>query len=231
MKIHPLHSWDIGPAEAVALQKELAARVDTRTPLAGYELVAGADVSNDRFSETLYALVVVLRASDWSVVEVQGAVRESTFPYVPGLLSFREAPALLEAFAKLKTTPDVVVIDGQGIAHPRRLGIASHVGLWLQVPCLGCAKSLLYGKYKDPGEQVGALAPLQAGDEVLGYALRTRKKATPVFVSAGHRIDLPSAARLVLQASRGYRIPEPTRQAHLLVNEFRRARGELPESL
>jgi deoxyribonuclease V len=228
MKIHPLHNWDLSPADAVALQRELAARIDVRQPLTGCDLVAGADVSHERFSTTLFALVVVLRASDWSVVEVQGAVREMLFPYVPGLLSFREAPVLLEAFARVKSRPDVVMIDGQGIAHPRRMGIAAHVGLWLDVPCMGCAKSRLYGKYKEPGPKPGDLSPLTgAGGDVIGSALRTRKNASPVFVSAGHRIDLPSSLRLVLQSCRGYRLPEPTRQAHRLVNEYRRS-GAVP---
>jgi deoxyribonuclease V len=229
MRIHPLHSWDIRQEEAPALQKELAARVDTRTPLTGYELVAGADASYNRFSPIFYAAVVVLRASDWSVVEVQGAVREGHFPYVPGLLSFREAPVLLDAFAKVQSPVDVVMFDGQGIAHPRRLGIASHVGLWLQVPCLGCAKSLLHGRHGELGPQVGAVAPLRSHGEVIGEAVRTKKGVKPVYVSAGHLIDLPSAVRLVLASCRGYRLPEPTRQAHLHVNDLRR-RGALPEN-
>src|SRR5262249_4969325 len=160
MKIHPLHSWDVSATEAVALQRQLAGQVDVRTPLTRCELVAGADVSYNRDSDVFFAAVVVLRTSDWSVVETQGARKVSTFPYVPGLLSFREAPVLLEAFAKVQAEPDVVMLDGQGIAHMRRLGLASHVGLWLDRPCLGCAKSVLFGKYKEPGPKAGSLAPL-----------------------------------------------------------------------
>src|ERR1700722_1586690 len=126
MKINRHHDWTLTPTEAVALQRTLAGKVDTRTPLIGCELVAGADASYNRFSPIFYAVVVVLRTSDWTIVEKQEAVCRSPFPYVPGLLSFREAPALLEAFAKVKTVPDAVMIDGQGIAHPRRIGIASH---------------------------------------------------------------------------------------------------------
>jgi deoxyribonuclease V len=226
MKIHPLHSWDINPTQAAALQKELASRVDVRTPLTRCELVAGADVSYNRFSTTFFAGVVVLRVADCAVVETQGAVlHDVTFPYVPGLLSFREAPVLLEAFARVQAEPDAVMLDGQGIAHPRRLGLASHVGLWLQRPCLGCAKSKLTGRYQEPGEKPGSLAPLLAGGEVVGDVVRTRKKTQPVFVSAGHLIDLPSAVRLVLATCRGYRLPEPTRQAHLHVNALRRQFG------
>jgi deoxyribonuclease V len=222
MRIHTLHTWDLTPAEAVALQRELASRVDTRTPLTCWDLVAGADVSYNRHSNRFYAGVVVLRTADGSIVEKQEAVRDSPFPYVPGLLSFREAPVLLDAFARVQAEPDVVVLDGQGIAHPRRLGLACHLGLWLDRPCLGCAKSRLLGSYKEPGPRAGAVAPLVDGGEVVGYVVRTKDRVQPVFVSAGHRIDLASAVRVVLGTCRGYRLPEPTRQAHLHVNDVRR---------
>jgi deoxyribonuclease V len=223
MNIRPLHSWDLAPSEAVALQLELAAQVETRTPLSRCDLIAGADVSYNRFSPIFYAAVVVLRTDDWTIVETQGAVRESPFPYVPGLLSFREAPVLLEAFAKVKMVPDAVMCDGQGVAHPRRLGLASHLGLWLQVPCVGCAKSLLTGTFKEPGRKAGSLSPLMDHGEVIGNVVRTKDNVKPLFISAGHKIDLPSSVRLVLSACQGYRLPEPTRQAHLHVNALRRA--------
>jgi deoxyribonuclease V len=225
MKIHSLHSWNLTAAEAIALQGELASRVDVRTPLTRCELIAGADVSYNRFSSTFYASVVVLRYDDCSIVETQEAVQEVTFPYVPGLLSFREAPVLLEAFAKVKAEPDAVMFDGQGIAHPRRLGLASHVGLWLERPSVGCAKSRLTGRFKEPDRKAGSLAPLVADGEVVGDVVRTKDGVQPVYVSAGHRIDLPSAVRLVLATCRGYRLPEPTRQAHLHVNALRRKFG------
>jgi deoxyribonuclease V len=223
MPITPLHRWDLTPAEAVQLQRELASQVEVRTPLTDFNLVAGADISYNRFDPTMYASVIVYRISDGEVVEVRDAVSRTEFPYIPGLLSFREGPSLLQAFAKLTTTPDAVMIDGQGIAHPRRLGIASHLGLWLGIPTIGCAKGLLTGKYKDLGERAGSLAPLMAKDEQVGYAVRTKSRVTPVFVSAGHRIDLASAVRVILATARGYRIPEPTRRAHLRVNELRRS--------
>lgn len=222
MKIRKLHSWNLTPTEAVALQRRLAGRIDTGTPLVRPELVAGADVSYSLFSSVFYAAVVVLRSSDWSMVEVQEAVRETPFPYVPGLLSFREAPVLLEAFAKLRTTPHAVILDGQGLAHPRRFGLACHLGLWLDLPCLGCAKSLLIGKFRRLGMKVGAGASLVDKEEVIGRALRTRCNVKPVFVSVGHRIDLPSAVRIVREACQGYRLPEPTRQAHMYVNALRK---------
>jgi deoxyribonuclease V len=222
VQIQPLHSWNLTAAEAVALQKELAGRVDVRAPLTHCQLIAGADVSYNRFSSTFYASVVVLRFDDCTIVETQEAVQEVAFPYVPGLLSFREAPVLLEAFAKVQAEPDAVMFDGQGIAHPRRLGLASHMGLWLNRPCVGCAKSLLTGRFKEPGNKAGSLAPLIDNGEVVGDVVRTKDGVKPVFVSPGHRIDLPSAVRLVLATSRGYRLPEPTRQAHLHVNDLRR---------
>lgn len=222
MNIHALHPWDLTPVEAVALQRDLAGRVEVRTPLTDCRLVAGADVSYNRFSSDFWAGVVVLRFPDLTVVEKQGARRESPFPYIPGLLSFREAPALLEAFARVQAEPDVILFDGQGIAHPRRLGIASHMGLFLDKPCVGCAKSLLTGKYKDPGLKAGSVAPLTDAGEVVGQVVRTKDRVKPLFISAGHKIDLPSAVRLVLASTAGYRLPEPTRQAHLHVNELRR---------
>jgi deoxyribonuclease V len=229
MKIHPLHSWDLTPTEAVALQRELAGRVDDRSPLTHWDVVAGADVSYNRFSNIFYAGVVVLRRSDMTVLEEQGAVREVTFPYVPGLLSFREAPVLLDAFARVKTEPDVVILDGHGQAHPRRVGLASHVGLWLDRPCVGCAKTLLTGTFKEPKPAPGSLAPLLDRGDRIGYAVRTRPRAKPVFASVGNRIDLRSAVRVVLACTRGYRLPEPTRRAHHYVNALRRE-GMVPGS-
>jgi deoxyribonuclease V len=222
MRIDPLHGWDLTPKEAVALQRELAGRIETRTPLTSYALIAGADVSYNRFSPVIYAAVVVLRAGDWSIVETQTVIGETRFPYVPGLLSFRETPILLEAFARLQTTPDVIMCDGHGYAHPRRFGYACHVGLWLGIPTLGCAKSVLVGKYREPGKKRGCVAPLRHGDEVVGMAVRTRDGIQPVYASVGNHIDLPSAVRVILDSARGYRIPEPTRQAHLHVNVLRR---------
>jgi len=206
----------------VALQRQLADRVDARTPLIGCNLIAGADVSYDRFSNVFYAGVVVLRMDDLTVVEQQGVVREVSFPYVPGLLSFRETPVLLEAFAKIESEPDAVILDGHGFSHPRRFGFACHLGLWLDRPAVGCAKTRLIGTYKDPGRKAGSVAPLKDKDDVIGQVVRTKAGVKPVFVSVGYKIDLRSAVELVLATCRGYRLPEPTRQAHLHVNALRR---------
>lgn len=217
------HSWDLTPAEARALQVELAGAVDTSIPLPPWRTLAAADVSFDRGSDVLFAAVVVVLAGTFEVVERVGLKAPAVFPYVPGLLSFREAPALLEAFDRLKFRPDVVLCDGQGIAHPRRLGIASHLGLWLDLPTVGCAKSRLHGKYDEPGPDRGDRSPLVDKDEVVGAVLRTRARVAPLFVSPGHRCDLESAVGLVMATTGKYRLPVPSRMAHESVNEVRRA--------
>jgi deoxyribonuclease V len=222
MKIHRLHEWDLTPTEAVQLQRQLAGRVVTDTPLTACESIAGADVSYNRFSSTFYAGVVVVRVTDGEVLERKGAIADSPFPYVPGLLSFREAPVLLEAFAKIETRPDAVMCDGQGLAHPRRLGIACHLGLFLGVPVIGCAKSHLSGTFDEPAPEPGSTSPLKLGGEVVGQVVRTKMRTRPLFVSPGNKIDVASSTRWVLASGHGYRIPEPTRQAHLYVNELRR---------
>jgi|SRR5579871_91281 len=222
MDIQPLHSWDLTRAEARALQRQLADRVDQRQPLTGCDLIAGADVSYNRSSNILYAGVVVLRMDDLTIVEKRGVACEVTFPYVTGLLSFRETPALLKVFAQIETKPDAVIVDGHGYSHPRRFGFACHVGLWLNLPSVGCAKTRLIGTYKEPGRRAGSVTPLKAKDEVVGQVVRTKTGVKPVFVSVGYKIDLRSAVELVLATCRGYRLPEPTRQAHLHVNTLRR---------
>jgi deoxyribonuclease V len=223
MRIRRLHSWDLTPTEAVALQRRLADRVEQGPPLGRCDLVAGTDISYNRRSKVVYAGVVILRIADLSVVEQQGVVREVTFPYVPGLLSFREIPALLDAFARIKAAPDAVMVDGQGYAHPRRFGLACHLGLCLGRPTVGCGKSRLIGEFRGPGRPAGSQTPLVHHEEVIGSVVRTKTGIRPVFVSVGNHIDLASAVRLVHQTCRGYRIPEPTRQAHLYVNTLRLA--------
>jgi deoxyribonuclease V len=226
MRIHPLHSWDVTLEEATELQRELAAKVDVRPPLKQCHLIAGADISYNKFSPTMYAAVVVLRMDDLSIVEVRGAVSETSFPYQPGYLTFREAPALLEAFRRVESEPDAVMFDGQGIAHPRRMGLAAHVGLWLQKPSVGCAKSRLIGRSGDLPREAGSSVPLTHHGEEIGRVVRTKNGVQPVYVSPGHLIDMDSSVDLVLRSCRGYRIPEPTRQAHLHVNALRRGEAE-----
>lgn len=183
--------------------------------------VAGADVAYDKRSDRFYAAVVVLRLPELEIIEQAHAVGWVKFPYIPGLLSFRESPVLLAAFAKVRSEPDVLMFDGQGIAHPRGLGLASHVGLLLDKPAIGCAKSRLVGEHGDVGQAVGDFMPLVFHGKRVGAVLRTRKGVKPVFVSPGHRMSLKAAMEIVRKTCRGFRIPEPTRQAHLLVNRLR----------
>jgi deoxyribonuclease V len=221
MRIVRLHDWDLTPREAIELQRELAGRIVRDTPVPSCRLIAGADVSYNLRSPVLYAGVVTLSLPDLEIVERQGLVAETTFPYVPGLLSFREVPVVLQAFAKLKHVPDAIACDGQGFAHPRRMGLACHLGLFLNVPTFGCAKSRLIGKHGELPLEAGSQAELRDGDDVVGMVVRTRARVQPIYVSVGHRIDLPSAVHWALATTAGYRIPEPTRQAHLFVNEMR----------
>ncbi len=218
----PLHRWDLSPSQAIALQKELRARLDLLPLESEPKLVAGADLSFDVGSNTVYAGIVVLSFPDLQVVEERGLQTTAHFPYVPGLLSFREAPAIIEVFQTLQNQPDALILDGQGTAHPRGFGIACHVGLWLQIPTIGCAKSLLCGQGENLGEKRGERAPIVYKNATIGAALRTKAKINPVFVSPGHKCDLDSALDLLLRCDGGLKIPEPTRRAHLFVNRLRR---------
>jgi len=218
-----MHSWDVSPQQAVQIQKELAARVRVEPLAREVKTIAGADISFNKFSDIIYAGIVVLDLETLQVIEKAGVTTTAKFPYVPGLLSFREMPALIEAWEKLQSKPDVLVMDGQGRAHPRRMGVACHAGLWFDVPALGCAKSVLVGKFDEPLPDRGSWSPMLHRDETVGVALRTKNKVQPVYVSPGHLIDLPGARDLMLRCDGGYRVPEPTRQAHLWVNELRLA--------
>jgi deoxyribonuclease V len=211
----------VTPREAARLQSELRALLRLE-PFAGpVRLVAGADVAFSRRDDLVFAAVVLMTWPDCVTTATATAVREGTFPYVPGLLSFREGPAVLEAFGRLEAQPDLLFFDGQGIAHPRRLGLASHLGLLLDLPSIGCAKSRLCGEHAEPGRVRGSAADLTDGGEVIGAAVRTRDAVRPLYVSPGHRMDLPSAIAFTLAACRGFRLPEPTRRAHTLVTRLK----------
>lgn len=209
-------------ARARAIQEELRGAVLEREPRGAVRLVAGADVSFDRRSPWLHAAVVVLGLPDLELLEVATATREASFPYVPGYLSFREIPVLLDAFAKLRSVPDLVVCDGHGRAHPRRFGIASHLGVLLDRPTLGCAKSRLVGEVREPGPRRGAHVRLRHEGETIGEVVRTREGTRPVYVSVGHRVTLPWARRMVLRLAPRFRLPEPVRAAHAASNRVRR---------
>lgn len=226
MEFPHLHDWEMSCREAVALQRELAGRVapEDRLP-AELRWVAGVDVSYEKHGELFFAAVVVLALPDLETVEEASAVGRVTFPYVPGLLSFRELPVVLEAFRTLRAVPDAVLVDGQGIAHPRRLGLASHLGLWLGLPTVGCAKSRLCGEHREPGRRRGDGVPLLLEGERVGTVLTTRDGVKPLYVSPGHLTDVAAAERLTLACGGRYRMPEPTRLAHLLSNRLRREAG------
>ena len=229
MKLKLVHDWDVTPQQAVALQHSLRERLVLRAP-SGLKVsrVAGADISTERGNDTGYGGFVVLDALSLTPVAQQGAAVSLRFPYVPGLLSFRELPVLAEAWKQLKPVPDLLVFDGQGIAHPRRLGLACHGGLLFGVPSIGCAKSLLVGTHGPLGEERGATAEIRHRGEVVGMAVRTRKGVSPVYVSPGHLMDLPTAVDWILRLSPRYREPETTRHAHRLVNALRRQAHGLP---
>jgi deoxyribonuclease V len=227
MQIAELHTWDASPAEARSLQRSLRARLrlDETLDVTRLRVIAGADAGYaGRGAETTaWAAVVVLTFPELELLETQVASRPVTFPYVPGLLSFREGPVLIDAFRQVEHTPDAILFDGQGIAHPRRLGLASHIGLWLELPAIGCAKSRLTGRFDEPGAAFGAQTPLMGDDEVLGAAVRTRLGRPPLFVSPGHRCDVDSAVALALACCRDNRfMPEPTRLADRLVRDAKR---------
>ena len=218
------HRWDVSVAEAVEIQRGLRERIVARPP-AGFapRLVAGTDISFERGSEHAHAGIVVVDVETMETVASVTARAELTFPYVPGLLSFRELPPLERAWERLDVQPDVIVFDGAGYAHPRRCGLACHGGLLFGVPSIGCAKSILVGAHGPLAPERGATAELVHRDEVVGMAVRLRERVQPVYVSIGHRMDLATAVAVVRSATTRYRLPETTRRAHQLVNAARRA--------
>jgi deoxyribonuclease V len=223
MKIPPSpHGWSVTPRRAIAIQKELAARIRVRSPRGPLRRIAGVDAAFSADGEFCIAGVVVWDRFSRRVVERRTARRRLRFPYIPGLLSFREAPAILAALRKLSIEPDLLMCDGHGLAHLRRFGIACHVGLVAALPAMGCAKSRLVGEHLQPGPERGSRSPLMHRGEVIGAALRTRDSVKPVYVSVGHDSDLPTAIRVALQCSIGYRLPEPVRLADRFVADAKR---------
>jgi deoxyribonuclease V len=224
VNLHPLHSWDVTPADAVRLQETLRSLVIRGDRfLRQFQTIAGMDVSYDRRPPHIFSAVVVLRLPTFEVVDRAAARARATFPYVPGLLSFRESPVGLAAWEQLRVHPDCLLCDGHGYAHPRRFGLACHFGLWADVPTIGCAKSVLVGEFREPRKERGSRSDLVHDGEVIGSAVRTREAAAPIFVSVGHRIALSTAVATVLACSGRHRIPEPIRQAHAEVNRLRLA--------
>jgi deoxyribonuclease V len=214
MKITPLHDWNLTPQQAIELQKQFAYEVVAEDKFEKpVETVAGIDLGYDLKTDTSRAVVVVLKFPELTLIESAEALLPIQFPYVPGLLSFRETPVAVRALEKLKVAPDLILCDGQGIAHPRRFGIACHIGLLTGVPSIGVAKSLLVGKYGALGEMRGSTAPLVYRNEEVGVVLRTKNKVQPLYVSVGHKISLETAVSYVLACAPKYRLPETTRLA------------------
>lgn len=218
MKIHHPHPWDVSPAEAIALQQRMRGLVVTEARLGPVRFVAGVDVGFEQGNTVTRAAVAVLRFPELEPCEHSIARQPTRFPYVPGLLSFREVPAVLEALAGLHQPPDLLLCDGQGIAHPRRFGIACHLGVLTDIPAIGVAKSLLVGRHDPLPDTRGAWVPLLHRGECVGAALRTRPRVKPIYVSIGHRIGLETALDFVLRCTTRYRLPETTRHAHRLAS-------------
>jgi deoxyribonuclease V len=229
-----LHSWNVSYQQAVDLQKRLACKVEFTPIKKPPELIAGLDCAFSRDGRRIVAAVIVLRMPgiikgrggpfrrcDFELIETSTAVRKVTFPYIPGLLSFREAPVCIAAVRRLKNEPDVFIVDGQGIAHPRRLGLAAHLGLFFDKPTIGCAKSRLIGTYEEPPLKRGGYSLLKDKGQTIGAVVRTRSNVKPVFVSVGNKCLLKDAIRITLACSAKYRLPEPTRLAHQTVSRLK----------
>lgn len=212
------HRWDVSPDEAVAIQKRLRGELAQGEPIRLDQIhtVAGVDAS---YREIGRAAIAVFSFPDLALLEEVTAMREAPFPYIPGLLAFREGPVALAAYERLTIQPDLLIFDAHGYAHPRRMGLASHLGVYLDRPSIGCAKSRLTGKYEEPGPEPGAWSPLVSRGEEIGRVVRTKARTKPIFVSIGYRITLPLAVEVVLRCVRGYRLPEPTRIADRLTKQ------------
>lgn len=219
-----LHPWAVSVQEAFRIQQDLKSRLRLEDDSGEPETIAGVDVAFSSEEQLLYAAIIVLDARSLEPVETVSAVQQPTFPYAPGLLTFREGPVVVEAYERLSREPDLLMFDGQGIAHPRGLGLASHLGVLLDRVSIGCAKSRLVGEFKEPKQKRGSMRTLSFERRKVGVVLRTRDNTKPVFVSPGHRITVETAAARVLGATKGFRIPEPTRLADIEAERAKRER-------
>ncbi len=222
MRLKLYTRWSLTPRAAMRLQERLRERVVLEDCFGEIRFIAGADLAFDPETDVAVAGVIVYHYPQLTEVERRMARRKLRFPYVPGLLSFRECPVLTAAFARLRIEPDLILIDGHGRAHPRHFGIACHVGVMFDKPTIGCAKSLLVGEHAEPGRKAGAIAPLMLRGEQVGTVLRTRDGVKPIYVTTGHRVSLPSAVEIVKNCCDGFRIPKPTREADHFVRDLRR---------
>ena len=214
------------PAQAIAYQHELRKLINIQPLDKPINTIAGADISFNKYSEVVYAGIVVFSYPDLRIIDQATAVSKTTFPYISGLLAFREVPALLTAWNNLPTKPDLLVLDGQGIAHERRTGIATHFGLVADIPTIGSAKSRLSGRYEEPANEPLAQSPMYDKGELIGIALRSKRNCKPIFISPGNKVSMDESVAIIKNCLRGYRIPELTRQAHNLVNKIRIEAGD-----
>jgi deoxyribonuclease V len=228
--MNPSDYEKLTPAEAIAYQHELRKQIQIKPLEKPIRTIGGADISFNKYSEVVYAGIVIFSYPDMRLIGTSTAISRTSFPYISGLLAFREVPALLEAWNKLETKPDVMVLDGQGIAHERRMGIATHFGLVTEAPTLGCAKSRLTGKYNEPANTPFAQSPLYDKGEQVGIALRSKINCNPLFISPGNLVSMEQSVEIIINCISKHRIPEPTRQAHLLVNQIRIADGDKKEN-
>jgi deoxyribonuclease V len=210
----PLHSWEVNVEEAIQIQENLRNRIILEKTFSEVRTIGGGDVAYSGDRNSLFAAIVVLSFPKMETIDFATASGEIPFPYIPGLLSFREGPVLIKVFQNLKVKPDVMIFEGQGIAHPRGLGLASHMGLWLDLPSIGCTKTPLLNDFIYPGPSKGSFELIRREGKEVGAVLRTKDKVKPLFVSPGHRIDLQTSIQLILETCQGFRTPEPLRKAH-----------------
>jgi deoxyribonuclease V len=211
-----LHPWKVNIEEAIRIQETLKDRIILKNTFTKVETIGGGDVAYSKKKDRLFGAIVVLSFSKMETLDIAMACGKIPFHYIPGLLSFREGPILVKTFQKLKIKPDLMIYDGQGIAHPRGFGLASHLGLWLDLPSIGCAKTPLLGEFISPGPSQGSFELIRREGKEVGVVLRTKDKIKPLFISPGHRIDLLTSIQIILTTCQGFRIPEPLRRAHQL---------------
>ena len=222
----PLHSWNVSVEEAIQIQEALKNRIILKKTFSKVRTIGGGDVAYSKNGNLLFGAIVILSFPDMEILDMATADGQIPFPYIPTLLTFREGPILIKTFQRLKIKPDIMIFDGQGIAHPRGMGLASHMGLWLNLPSIGCAKTALLDEFISPGPSKGSYEWIRREGKKVGAVLRTKENVKPLFVSPGHRIDLLTSIQLLLESCWGFRIPEPLRKAHQLSRSMlHRAQG------
>jgi deoxyribonuclease V len=212
----PLHSWNVSVEEAIQIQEAFKDRIILKKTFSEVRTIGGGDAAYSRNGKLLFAAIVVLSFPEMEIIDTATADGKTLFPYLPGLLSFREGPILIKTFQRLRLKPDMMIYDGQGIAHPRGMGLASHMGLWLDLPSVGCAKTPLLHEFISPGLSRGSFEWVRREGKKVGAVLRTKDRVKPLFVSPGHQIDLLTSNQLILESCKGFRFPEPLRKAHQL---------------